>query len=111
MQFYIADQPPFLTVSYDGGTYLQVDEAQLTNTVGGNLFLARDKQAFLILQLRTAPALLISFRNSRTGQMSKLVSAVLATIRIALSQVAVVTVAKKAVSGICQPDKTSPVTQ
>jgi hypothetical protein len=55
MQFFIADQPPFVTVSYAGGTYLQADDTQLTNAVGENLFLAKGQTGIFDFAATNSP--------------------------------------------------------
>jgi hypothetical protein len=61
MQFYIADQLPFVTVSYAGGTYLKADEAQLTSAVGGNLFLTKGQTGIFDFAATNSPGLRMFF--------------------------------------------------
>ena len=74
MQFFIADQAPFVTVSYAGGTYLQVDEAQLTNSVGGNLFLAKGQTGVFDFAITNSPgfANVVSKLINGTNEQSSL---------------------------------------
>ena len=56
MQFIIADTTqPFDTVSYNGGTYLQANEAQLTNFVGGTLILTNGQTGVFDFTISNCP--------------------------------------------------------
>ena len=56
MQFFFGYQMPFTNVSYGGGTYSQVNEQQLSQTVGGNLSLTKGQTGIFDFTSANSPA-------------------------------------------------------